>query len=60
MIDSANGLLLGNQIGKALLVDTEEDGSAAGGFLRIKVKIDIHKPVRRDILVEGEEGEEDC
>ena len=41
-------------------MDTEDDGTAGGGFLRIKVKIDIRKPLRRGILVEGEEGEEDC
>jgi hypothetical protein len=60
LMDSTNGLLLGNQIGRALEVEAEEDGTAVGGFLRIKVKIDIRKPLRRGILVEGEDGEEDC
>lgn len=59
MMDSANGMLPGNQIGRVLAVDTEEDGTAVGGFLRIKVKIDIRKSLRHGILVEGEEGEED-
>ena len=44
MMGSANGMVLGNRIGKALAVDTEDDGLAVGGFLRIKVKIDIRKP----------------
>jgi hypothetical protein len=60
MMDSANGMVLGNRIGKALVVDIEDDGSAVSGFLRIKVKIDIRKPLMRGILLEGEEGEEDC
>lgn len=59
MMDSTNGMLIGNRIGRALAVDAEEDGSAIGGFLRIKVKIDIRKPLMRGILLEGEEGEED-
>jgi hypothetical protein len=44
MMDLANGMVLGNRIGRALAVDTEDDGLAVGGFLRIKVKIDICKP----------------
>lgn len=60
MMDSINGMLFRNRIGRALAVDTEDDGSAVGGFLRIKVKIVICKPLMRGILVEGEEGEDDC
>jgi len=60
MMNSVNGMVLGNRIGRALAVDTEDDGSAVGGFLRIKVKIDIRKPLMRGILLERAEGEDDC
>jgi hypothetical protein len=33
MMDSTNEMLLGNQIGRALMVTTEEDGIGVGGFL---------------------------
>lgn len=34
MMDTKNGMLLGNRIREALAVDAEEDGSAMGGFVR--------------------------
>jgi hypothetical protein len=60
MMDSTNGMMFGNQIRRALAVETEDDETVVGGFLRIKVKIDTRKPLRSGILVDGEEGEEDC
>jgi hypothetical protein len=60
MMDSTNGMMFGNQIRRALAMETEDDETAVGGFLQIKVKIDTRKPLRRGILVEGEEDEEDC
>lgn len=53
-----SGRLIGDEIGEALVVDVEEDGIAFGQFLRVRVHIDITKPLMRGILVEEEEVQE--
>ncbi|KAF7086202.1 hypothetical protein CFC21_089524 [Triticum aestivum] len=53
-----SGRLIGDEIGEALVVDVEEDGTAYGQFLRVKVCIDITKPLMRGILIEEEEVQE--
>lgn len=56
MMNSSTGWVIGNSVGKALLVDAEVDGSAVGGHLLIKVRVDIRKPLMHGIMVEDDEG----
>lgn len=60
MMDRENGLLIGDRVGRSVMVDVDADGSAVGGYLRIKVKIDIRRPLMRGIMVENEDGGADC
>jgi hypothetical protein len=51
------GMDIGDSVGEAVEVETEEDGTAVGEFLRIKVRINIKKPLMRGIAVNvGEKG----
>jgi hypothetical protein len=36
---------IGEMIGDVLKVDADDDGLAIGQFMRIKVRLDIHKPL---------------
>jgi len=45
---------IGNKAGRFLEVDMDEDGLAVGEFLRIKVLLDIRKPLFRGVTMEGE------
>jgi hypothetical protein len=52
------GMDIGDSVGEAVEVETEEDGTAVGEFLRIKARINIKKPLMRGIAVNvGEEGQ---
>jgi hypothetical protein len=54
--------VIGAEFGGLLEVETEDDGSAAGKYLRIKVNLDIRVPLRRGIKLIVEEdkaGEEE-
>jgi hypothetical protein len=51
--------IIGEDIGQFLDVDAEENGSAASRYLRIKVRIDIHQPLRRGVTIEIEGEEEE-
>lgn len=54
------GEAIGNEVGEFLEMEKEEDGLAVGKFLRIKIKLDIRKPLMRGVTVYIEkEGEED-
>lgn len=41
------GRLIGESIGEVEEVDAEEDRRASGEYLRIRVKVDISKPLMR-------------
>ncbi|KAK1628922.1 hypothetical protein QYE76_003237 [Lolium multiflorum] len=45
------GLELGDMVGEGIDVEVGEDGSAAGEFLRIKVRIKITEPLMRGITI---------
>ena len=47
MMNTATGMRIGNKVGKALMVDADTDGSAVGTYLRVKVRVDIRKPLLR-------------
>lgn len=58
MMNKETAIAIGEDIGEFMEVDFENDDLAAGRFLRVKVRIDIRKPLRRGVTVEMEEGEE--
>jgi hypothetical protein len=52
------GEAIGGEMGEFLEMDKGEDGSAVGRFLRIKIRLDIRKPLMRGVSVHVEkEGE---
>ncbi|CAN6199624.1 unnamed protein product [Urochloa humidicola] len=51
MMHRATGEVIGAEMGEFMEMDKEEDGSAVGRFLRIKVKWDIRKPLMRGATV---------
>lgn len=50
------GALLGNKLGRVIEVKTDDDGFGLGSSLRVRVEIDIRKPLKQrlKLLVEGE------
>jgi hypothetical protein len=50
------GEMIGEKVGVWLEADVGEDDLAAGEFLRIKVKIDITKPLMRGMMIHVGEG----
>lgn len=59
MMNRGTALVLGDEIGKFVDTDVEPGGKAVGAFLRIKVRIDIWKPLMRGVTVlVGKEGHE--
>jgi hypothetical protein len=61
MMNKWYGKAIGDEVGTFLEMDKEEDGSAVGEFLRIKIKLDIRKPLMRGVTLisEEKEGEKD-
>lgn len=49
MMDRENGEAIGKEIGEVIDVDVDENEMATGEFMRIKVKLDITKPLMRGI-----------
>jgi hypothetical protein len=58
LMDKETGELLGDAIGEFLCVDVDDNGQAAGEYLRIKVKIDITKPLMRGTTLYLENDDE--
>lgn len=54
MMNEETGKVIGDKVGKALEVETDPDGSAMGSYLRVKVRLDIRKPLLRAVFLEGE------
>jgi hypothetical protein len=55
MMNAATGKAIGDKLGKMLEVDAEEDGSAVGSYLRVKVQVDIQKPLQRGVTLEHDD-----
>jgi hypothetical protein len=51
MMDRENSEHIGRNIGEFLEVDVDADGCAIGEYLRIKVKLDVRKPLIRQIKI---------
>jgi hypothetical protein len=56
LMNESTGRVIGNKVGRALEVDTDEDGSTVGSFLRFKALIDIRKPLFRGVTMEDDKG----
>lgn len=51
MMNKATGEAIGKEMGQFLSMDKEEDNTAVGQYLWIKVKIDIRKPLMRGVTL---------
>ena len=56
-INRLTGEMIGEKVGEWLEIDVGEDGFAVGEFLRVKVRIDITKPLMRGMLFQA--GDDD-
>ncbi|KAL4298162.1 hypothetical protein GQ457_12G031030 [Hibiscus cannabinus] len=55
-MNSEMGLRLGGCIGRAVAIDHRVEGGNLGDFLRIRVEVDITKPLRRFVLLGNGKG----
>ncbi|XP_050222915.1 uncharacterized protein LOC126673007 [Mercurialis annua] len=55
-LNSEAGLSLGSQIGVVEKVDPGATGDCIGKYLRVRVKVDISKPLKRGLKVKVQEG----
>jgi hypothetical protein len=60
LMNESTGRVIGKKVGRALEVDTDEDGSTVGSFLRFKALIDIRKPLFRGVTMEDDKGAQSC
>lgn len=62
MMNSATARLIGDDIGDFMEVEAEDGVLAAGRALRLKIRLDIRKPLRRGITADlgGTQGERWC
>ncbi|XP_039815069.1 uncharacterized protein LOC120677956 [Panicum virgatum] len=51
MMKKATGEAIGEEIGTFMTMDLDEDDTAVGRYLRIKVRLDIRKPLMRGVMV---------
>jgi hypothetical protein len=58
-LDKETGVLVGNKVGEFKEVELGEDGLAKGKVLRVKIKLNIKKPLMRGVMVQvGDEQKE--
>jgi len=51
MMTMATGEAIGDEIGTFMCMELDENDSAVGRFLRIKVRLDVRKPLMRGVNV---------
>jgi hypothetical protein len=51
-MDGLTGEMIGDEIGEFIEVEVGEDGLAVGEYLRIKIRMDIRKPIMRGITLQ--------
>jgi len=56
MMNTVTGKAIGDKVGKVLEIATDADGSAVGSYLRVKVQVDIRKPLIRGVTLEKDTG----
>lgn len=60
MMNKVAGEMIGDLIGAVLEVDVDDSELAIGQFLRVKVKLDIRKPLMREVTLDvGDETKEE-
>ena len=60
MMNEETGKAIGDKVGKALETDVDANGSAVGGYLRVKVQVDVRKPLLRGVTMQNDgEGDGD-
>jgi hypothetical protein len=58
MMDRDTGESIGDEIGKFMEADVDDDGLAKGKYLRVKVRINIKRPLMRGIMLNVGEGKD--
>ncbi|CAD6265675.1 unnamed protein product [Miscanthus lutarioriparius] len=59
LMNKHEGELMGEMIGEVLEVEANDKENAIGEFLRVKVKIDIRKPLMRGVTLDVGGGEQE-
>ena len=59
MMNRMVGEAIGEEVGEFVEMEKEDDGSAVGRFMRIKVRIDIRKPLMRGVTLNIAESNKD-
>lgn len=54
----AAGEMIGGMVGKVIEVEADEDGTAVGEFMRIKIRLDIRAPLMRGVMIDVGEGDD--
>lgn len=55
MMNKSVAEIIGNDVGEFMDVDVEENGTAAGYYLRVKVRIDIRQPIMRGVTLDTDD-----
>lgn len=59
LMTSAVGVMIGDMIGKFIEVEADDDGLVVGEFLRVKIRLDITKPLMRGVMIDVGDGVEE-
>jgi hypothetical protein len=59
LMNKSAGEKIGEMVGAVLEVDADENERAVGEFLRVKVRLDIRKPLMRGVTLDVGEGEQE-
>lgn len=59
MMNKVTGKAITNEVGEFIQMEAEEDGTAVGQFLHIKIRLDIRKPLMRGVTLCVGEGKKE-
>lgn len=57
MMNKSIAEVVGNEVGEFMDVDVGKNGTAAGYYLRVKVRIDIRVPIMRGVTIDAEDDD---
>jgi hypothetical protein len=57
MMNKATGKAIGSEVGEFMVMELEDDETVVRQFLRIKVRLDICKPLMRGVTLHGGDDE---